>query len=744
MEVLRVDTQDLTLVVDANGVEKAYARAQRKQAERLATCTTYTWTGDAVNAELYHVDNALMRTLRRDAEAPPVFFENKDYFFEIDLKAGVTDAWVHSPLKEVKDGFVQRSKGARLSGVINFGNDLGRSGLVVRYRRNGEPREFHLGFEVFSTKLDQQADLKRIQADIEREFPLLVLDVLRKTYSHFQVGTGPTSDLVWWQVFGGLHKEFIKASRFILNKPHSRLVKQERWERADRLKHLAPRLEEELAHWRHSPEHRYHTTHRSLSTDTAENRFFKYAVQQVARRYGRIKEVILKTYEKTITEEYVRELETVDRELVTLSNHPLFRSVGPFTGLRQESLVLQRATGYSTVYRNWIMLQRGFSLLEDLQRMETKNIADLYQIWCFLELKNIVEDLLTKKGSWPRRNGLTSNGLVLRLAEGGGSRLGFELDDEEVLELYHEFSIGDQYDLTTFTGPQRPDIALRIRKGDLKEDYVLTYLFDAKYRLHSDEKEDAPDVPPPDALNQMHRYRDAIYYLEKRNSEAQPEKEVIGGYILFPGEGLPEQVRTQPYFRSIEQVNIGAFPLRPGDDAQRKLLRDQVARIIARPAAAILRDIRPQKRMRYDHPDPIVLVAVAKKGAQQEYLLSGMAEKYHTGEKFPGRFADARLRYFAPYVGDLGLNCYFEILGYEVLPRDLIYPKGHPLHKAGDTSSRLVLHLGERIYINGGSFYPTDGGVSYFRYTKLSMLRAPRSGKVGLVLSEELDAVGDA
>ena len=62
---------------------------------------------------------------------------------------------------------------------------------------------------------------------------------------------------------------------------------------------------------------------------------------------------------------------------------------------------------------------------------------------------------------------------------------------------------------------QRPDIVLKITKNDLKDNYVLTYLFDAKYRLQSDDKDSAPDLPPEDAINQMHRYRDAIYYINQ-------------------------------------------------------------------------------------------------------------------------------------------------------------------------------------------------------------------------------------
>lgn len=281
---------------------------------------------------------------------------------------------------------------------------------------------------------------------------------------------------------------------------------------------------------------------------------------------------------------------------------------------------------------------------------------------------------------------------------------------------------------------------MRIRKNDLKDDYILTYLFDAKYRLHSDEKEGAPDTPPPDALNQMHRYRDAIYYMDRKADGARPEKEVVGGYILFPGEGGPEQVKQQPYYQAIEQVNIGAFPLRPGDEAQRALLRGHVEHIIKRSTGHILSDVRPQKHMRYNAIDPFVLVSVSRDRVQEEYLMSNAAEFYHFGLLKPKWFAHERLRYFAPYIKEKGVSCYFEILGIELKARNTIYPAGHVLHRANDTTERLVLRLGKRITILDGKYFKPEKTFTTFRYTLLSALRAPRDGKVELILSEDLDA----
>ena len=67
-------------------------------------------------------------------------------------------------------------------------------------------------------------------------------------------------------------------------------------------------------------------------------------------------------------------------------------------------------------------------------------------------------------------------------------------------------------DLVVRTVPQKPDIVLQLTKNDLQQGMKMTYLFDAKYRIA--DKQNGVDTPPDDAINQMHRYRDAIYYKE--------------------------------------------------------------------------------------------------------------------------------------------------------------------------------------------------------------------------------------
>ena len=58
------------------------------------------------------------------------------------------------------------------------------------------------------------------------------------------------------------------------------------------------------------------------------------------------------------------------------------------------------------------------------------------------------------------------------------------------------------------------------------------------------------------------------------------KKEVIGGYVLFPGAGTEQQIRATTLYKSIDKVNIGALPLRPGYEVGRKFLCDFIKGLV--------------------------------------------------------------------------------------------------------------------------------------------------------------------
>jgi hypothetical protein len=724
------------MVIECNNLETTFNKAQKKQAQIL-TATSYS-----VNEGIISIHNFESKSLEllNSNNTYPLIFENKDYFIDFTFhdKNKIEKPYIYSKLKDIEEKFLYRENLGLLSGTINFGNDLGKSNLTVRYTKGNKLQEINFQFEVFPTKLNYRSDYEKIVSDIEKEYPYLVLDFLKKTYTSFKTGHSPNTDLIWWQVFGGLYNEFIQSSKFILNKPHSRIIRETKYLKADRINKWSTALEEKYSQFKHLPNKNYRSEYKTLSTNTAENKFFKHAVSQTLRRFKKVKSFIEKRFSNSITHPFKIELNAIEKQFEIISANPFFKTIDDFKGLKQESLVLQKATGYSAIYKSWIMLNSGLKFLEGIQKIELKNIADLYQIWCFLEIKNVLQNLLGKDNPddvvLPK---IQIDDFVFKIERGVKSKVSFNKTNGEVIDLFHDFS----YDTTanqavkSFTVNQRPDIVLRITKNDLKEKYVLTYLYDAKYRLASDEKEGSPDLPTEDSINQMHRYRDAIYYVNK--DKIRPEKEVIGAYILFPGSGKIETIKNLDYYKSIESVNIGAFPLRPNDYTNRSLLEDHLKRIIGLDTESVLNDVSPHKLTAYEKHNPEVLIGIVNKGIQSDYFENEQNLIYHTGKVKPSKLKDENsgyvkiksdIKYFAPYYSGKGIKEFYEIEDFRIIPRNEIFKKPHPLAKDNDTSDRLIIKLGRKYMIDNNKYFTCP--ITVYRYTNLKNIRTPIDNKV--------------
>jgi hypothetical protein len=392
MQILKIDHTDFTLVIECHNLESTFNKASKRQSQIL-NATTYSVNEGEIS--IYNFETKKLEKLI-ESKTYPLIFENKDYFVGITIKDKTTikSPYIYSKLKEVEEKFFFHEDLGFLAGTINFGNDLGKSNLMLRFTKDNSFNEINLEFEVFPTKLNYRSDYEKIVSDIEREYPYLVLDFLKKTYTSFKSGNTPNTDLIWWQVFGGIYSDFLHSSKFILNKPHSRIIKQTKYVKADRIKKWTSALEEEYSQFNSFPNKNYRSEYKTLSTNTSENRFFKYAVFQTLRRFKKVKSFIERRFSDSITKNFKSELSEIEKQLEIISVNPFFRTIDDFQGIKQESLVLQKATGYSTIYKSWIMMNSGLKFLDGIQKIELKNIADLYQIWCFLEIKNVLQNLL--------------------------------------------------------------------------------------------------------------------------------------------------------------------------------------------------------------------------------------------------------------------------------------------------------------------------------------------------------------
>ena len=68
---------------------------------------------------------------------------------------------------------------------------------------------------------------------------------------------------------------------------------------------------------------------------------------------------------------------------------------------------------------------------------------------------------------------------------------------------------------------------------------------------------------------------------------------------MLPGNGDPIEVAKTKFQQSLDEVNIGAFPLRPNDSDNRRLLEDFIKGLIGKASTEILDSSIPQKGLYY-------------------------------------------------------------------------------------------------------------------------------------------------
>ncbi|MEO6540667.1 MAG: nuclease domain-containing protein, partial [Ferruginibacter sp.] len=331
---------------------------------------------------------------------------------------------------------------------------------------------------------------------------------------------------------------------------------------------------------------------------------------------------------------------------------------------------------------------------------------------------------------------------IFTLKTGKASKVVFKNQAGDNIELFHDytFSYRTKSENRSYTVDQRPDIVLKVTKNDLKDNYVFTYLYDAKYRLQSDNDLDKPDYPPSDAINQMHRYRDAIYYLDKETPVKG--KEVIGGYILFPGAGTIANIKKKGFFTSIRDVNIGAFPLVPNDTYEsRVILEDHLRMILEGDSENILQDVIPQKGMTYDDTNAYVLAGFINGENQRKYFESGIAVIYHM-PMYSGNTRKIntirnleKLKYFSPIIN--GVQEFYEIESVIIQSRNEVFEKNDEfgLYRNSD-ELYYVFKLAKRKRL-ANKIGMATGGNRLFRYTKLAELRKVSSINEFNKLSQE-------
>lgn len=593
-----------------------------------------------------------------------VFFENTDYPLIVRGRNGkklqrielyIAD---HKRSDTEKKDTIQNDDG-ELFGSLNFHNQVGETDFKIEYTiADGKQHMVQFATEVLSYKLDYRSDLKTIIADVEQEYAMLSYSLLKDTYMSFRTKAGRSTELIWWQIFKSCYNDIMDATRIIIDRPKRRLRTVPKYERAERLQFLPRTLETEYEVNQDNPAYLYRTEEMVLSHDTIENRFLKYAIREMQQKFTTIASHIMTAMHLSDNARLGSNINKMDEELHRMVNHPFFRGVGAFKGFSQDSLVMKQQHGYKEIFKNWLTLQQGYELEEGVRRLEVKDISDLYEIWCFIKVKNIVQEVLRElhpdvaamvDGRDVTRDfipQLVYGGSVDFINNGNVKLASVSYNAQVERETTKAESAINGTD--TFTTVQRPDIVLRLTKDS--DNMLFTYLFDAKYRIN-DTRINGHDVPPPDAIDQMHRYRDAIYY--NVDGENDIKKEIVAGYVLFPGNIPNEAMDDGSYYyqQSNKRIGIGAFPMKPdqemrnekGDlvvnpNSSEQALRKQIRTWLEDNDAktTLLHNSIPQKGLEYTDETVVegaYLLTMVDNDVNDDYhiIVDGQAKKFVSG-----------------------------------------------------------------------------------------------------------------
>lgn len=508
----------------------------------------------------------------------PLFFEQTDY--ELIIKSRNNEFvsfWNENYLLREKVGPVTDDDSSLISGIINFGNEVGYSDFEINV--DGR-KHLVIRIEVYPTKVSYKEDYQMMMADVSEMCYACAIDFMQKTYQEFQVSDKQnTVPAIFFQIISAIFEKYMNAARRIISVPHHKLIT----EHTVVPEHKARRTDKLSEKWLMKHQNniaetatgfdvsRVLTVKKRITYDTNENRFVKFILKSTIRK---IEDFLNRYLNSTVVveENIIVKANEMISSIRGVLNTSFLREVSDFNTLPSMSLVFSMAPGYRELYKYYLMMHRGLAVNGDIFKISVKDTAQLYEYWCFIKLFSILKK--EYKLISPDVIKVDNSGITVSLVKGRKSEVKFinPKTGEQIRVVYNPAESETQ------TVNQKPDNVLELEK--LGTEVAYKYVFDAKYRIENNPSNafypDNNPGPKVEDINTMHRYRDSIVY-ENKLSKFTFEKTMFGAYILFPyaDEKLYKEHR---FYKSIETVNIGGLPFLPGATTLvQELLSDLIA-----------------------------------------------------------------------------------------------------------------------------------------------------------------------
>jgi len=473
-------------------------------------------------------------------------FEENDKIYLMEW----TDYYVESKNNDLKMVLINGKPARKLKNglfVISFGNFVGISELVLLFE---DGRVTKVSVEVLSFKLlkmyprlfsslkaryDWVEKLSNLQNAFVRTLTSEILQYSRAIPFHLESPTAfvvkesdkPINELFAYHYLRSNKERIIEAFETVLRKIKRKLVVEEEWLKPDEVDEITP---ETLISIVQNPEYlapagegvliaerlngyaptKVLSFQKYESFDTPENRFAKYFLGLLVE-WG---ERVVRTFGSKVEAE-INSVKELLEELDFIKSDGIWEDVGEMTLFPYTSQTLLKGDGY----RDLLELYREFTVyvpfFGELQKaIENKDIAKLYEYWCFFKLVEELGEILEN----PEFHiDLSPEGF---LSQGINAYVKFKRG----WKLYYN----REFHSKSYSVPVRPDFSLV--KGE-----EIIGVFDAKFKVdivpYSEFADKDKEMETHPALEtwarlediyKMHTYRDAL------NAEF--------AIVLYPGD----------------------------------------------------------------------------------------------------------------------------------------------------------------------------------------------------------------
>lgn len=469
-------------------------------------------------------------------------------------------------------GLLEAEQGRLVHGTVNFGAQVGQSRFVVE--AGGVP-QFAFTVEVAPSKLDYRKDYAALRDDVRAIAAELALEHLRPTTS---AAGGqppePPGTVAWLARLAGMLDALERALTYAERHPLWGAERAVGPVAAHRVRHPDAGLLRAV--WRGAGwgpaeatpglvpvRARVPAAASRYTLDTPAHRWVADRLRQIGRRLAGIREAEGRRRPGPRRQGALAAVASMQRRIVALERLEIVRAAdGPPPA--EPPLSLRTAPGYREAYRACLALQRGLHLGGGPLDLSLKEVHLLYEYWCFLTLIRLVAARTGERTPLRDLIRVEQRGLHLRLRQGRAQTLRFPLPDGALELVYNPRFAG-----RGFLVPQQPDVLLTHHAASGPRRYVL----DAKYRLDASpgyRRRYGLPGPPPDALNDLHRYRDAL---------SAAGVAVAQALALYPyREDVAGAYAASRLHRRLREGGVGAVPLLPGATRHLEAWLDAVLR----------------------------------------------------------------------------------------------------------------------------------------------------------------------